>query len=80
MKITLELQNLTTMSLGAHTIKFGTRLRDNREANSSMQASTAASAFKRWTHTRRRIQLRRNMEFSGFVSELNLTSMLIHRS
>lgn len=31
----LELQNLTTMSLGAHAIKFGTRLRDNRDANTS---------------------------------------------
>jgi hypothetical protein len=31
----LELQNLTTMSVGAHAIKFGTRLRDNRDANST---------------------------------------------
>jgi hypothetical protein len=31
----LELQNLTTMSVGAHAIKFGTRLRDNRDANTS---------------------------------------------
>lgn len=31
----LELQNLTTMSLGAHAIKFGTRVRDNRDANST---------------------------------------------
>jgi uncharacterized membrane protein YgcG len=30
-----ELQNLTTISAGAHAIKFGTRLRDNREANST---------------------------------------------
>jgi hypothetical protein len=30
-----ELQNLTTMSAGAHAIKFGTRLRDNRDANTS---------------------------------------------
>jgi hypothetical protein len=29
----LELQNLTTLSHGAHAIKFGTRLRDSREAN-----------------------------------------------
>jgi hypothetical protein len=29
----LELQNLTTMSAGAHAIKFGMRLRDNRDAN-----------------------------------------------
>jgi hypothetical protein len=30
-----ELQNLTTMSVGAHAIKFGTRLRDNADANTS---------------------------------------------
>ena len=31
----LELQNLTTMSAGAQAIKFGMRLRDNRDANST---------------------------------------------
>lgn len=31
----LELQNLTTMTAGAQTIKFGTRLRDNRDANTT---------------------------------------------
>ena len=30
-----ELQNLTTMSIGAQAIKFGARLRDNRDANST---------------------------------------------
>src|ERR1700723_1151484 len=30
-----ELQNLTTTSIGAHAIKFGTRLRDNSDANTS---------------------------------------------
>ena len=30
-----ELQNLTTMSIGAQAIKFGTRLRDNRESDST---------------------------------------------
>jgi len=30
-----ELQNLTTMSVGNHAIKFGTRLRDNSDANTS---------------------------------------------
>ena len=30
-----ELQNLTTMSIGKHAIKFGTRMRDSRDANSS---------------------------------------------
>jgi hypothetical protein len=31
----LELQNMTTMSAGAHAIKFGTWIRDNREANAT---------------------------------------------
>jgi hypothetical protein len=31
----LELQNMTTMSVGAQAIKFGMRVRDNREANST---------------------------------------------
>ena len=31
----LELQNITTMSAGAHAIKFGTWMRDNRDANTS---------------------------------------------
>ena len=31
----LELQNMTTMSSGSHAIKFGTWIRDNRDANSS---------------------------------------------
>ncbi len=29
----LEFQNMTTMSHGAHAIKFGTRMRDTRDAN-----------------------------------------------
>ena len=31
----LELQNITTMSAGAHAIKFGTWIRDNRDANAT---------------------------------------------
>jgi hypothetical protein len=31
----LELQNLTTMTAGAHAIKFGTRVRDDRDANTT---------------------------------------------
>ncbi len=31
----LELQNITTMSAGAHAIKFGTWMRDNRDANAT---------------------------------------------
>ena len=31
----LELQNMTTLSAGAHAIKFGTWIRDNRDANST---------------------------------------------
>jgi hypothetical protein len=30
-----EFQNITTMSLGKHALKFGTRLRDSRDANNS---------------------------------------------
>jgi hypothetical protein len=30
-----ELQNLTTMTAGTHAIKFGTRVRDNRDANTT---------------------------------------------
>ena len=42
----LEFQNMTTMSAGAHAIKFGTRLRDNRDANcDGCGTSTAASPF-----------------------------------
>ena len=34
-KVALELQNLSTLSHGIHAIKFGTRIRDNRDANKS---------------------------------------------
>ena len=40
-----ELQNLTTMSLGAHAVKFGTRLRDNREANSTNSGFNGSFSF-----------------------------------
>jgi hypothetical protein len=42
----LELQNLTTMSAGAHAIKFGTRLRYNREANSSDAGFNGSFSFQ----------------------------------
>jgi len=41
----LELQNLTTMTVGAQAIKFGTRLRDNRDANSTNANFNGAFAF-----------------------------------
>jgi len=46
----LEFQNMTTMSHGAHAIKFGTRLRDSRDANQTNaefngQFSFASSAI-----------------------------------
>ena len=41
----LELQNLTTMSLGAHAVKFGTRLRDNRDANSANAGFNGSFSF-----------------------------------
>jgi hypothetical protein len=39
------LQNLTTMSLGAHAVKFGTRLRDNRDANSTNAGFNGSFSF-----------------------------------
>ncbi len=41
----LEFQNLTTMSAGAHAIKFGTRLRYNRDANSSNAGFNGSFSF-----------------------------------
>jgi hypothetical protein len=40
-----ELQNITTMTAGAQAIKFGTRLRDNRDANSSNENSNGSFQF-----------------------------------
>jgi hypothetical protein len=40
-----EFQNLTTMSLGAHAVKFGTRMRDNRDANSSNAGFNGGFSF-----------------------------------
>jgi Carboxypeptidase regulatory-like domain len=34
-RVALEFQNLSTLSHGVHAIKFGTRIRDNRDANKS---------------------------------------------
>jgi len=41
----LELQNVTTMSIGAQAIKFGTWLRDNRDANHSQAGFNGAFSF-----------------------------------
>jgi hypothetical protein len=41
----LELQNFTTMSLGSHALKFGTWLRDNREALSSYSNRNGTLVF-----------------------------------
>jgi len=41
----LELQNVTTMSAGAHAIKFGTWLRDNRDANTSNSNFNGSFSF-----------------------------------
>jgi hypothetical protein len=41
----LELQNLTTISMGAQGIKFGMRLRDNRAANSTDQNFNGSFTF-----------------------------------
>ena len=41
----LEFQNLTTMSHGAHAIKFGTRMRDTRDANLSTASYKGVFSF-----------------------------------
>ncbi|MDR3751906.1 MAG: carboxypeptidase regulatory-like domain-containing protein [Terracidiphilus sp.] len=41
----LELQNLTTMTAGAHALKFGTRLRYNRDANSTTSGFNGTFSF-----------------------------------
>ena len=40
-----ELQNITTMSLGKHALKFGTRLRDTRDANSADSGFNGSFTF-----------------------------------
>lgn len=40
-----ELQSLTTMSLGAHAVKFGMRLRDSRDANNADSGFNGAFTF-----------------------------------
>jgi hypothetical protein len=40
-----ELQNLTTMSLGVHALKFGTRLRDGRDDNSTNAGFNGSFSF-----------------------------------
>jgi hypothetical protein len=41
----LEFQNLTTLSHGAHAIKFGTRMRDTRDANMTNSNFNGSFAF-----------------------------------
>jgi len=41
-----EFQNLTTMSLGKHAVKFGTRLRDSRDANYSDSGFNGTFVFQ----------------------------------
>ena len=41
----LELQNFTTLSAGKHAIKFGTWMRDNREANSGNSGYNGSFVF-----------------------------------
>jgi Carboxypeptidase regulatory-like domain/TonB dependent receptor len=45
----LEFQNLTTISHGAHAIKFGTRLRDGRDANFTDSNFNGSIAFDSYT-------------------------------
>jgi hypothetical protein len=44
-KVAVEFQNLSTLSHGIHAIKFGTRIRNNREPIRATQISTACSIF-----------------------------------
>ena len=41
----LELQNITTMTLGPQAIKFGTRVRDNRDANTTIDFFNGSFSF-----------------------------------
>jgi hypothetical protein len=41
----LELQNITTMTVGTQAIKFGTRVRDNRDANTTNTFFNGAFSF-----------------------------------
>jgi hypothetical protein len=41
----IELQNITTMTKGAHAIKFGTWVRDNRDANTSSSGFNGSYTF-----------------------------------
>jgi hypothetical protein len=41
----IELQNVTTMSAGAHAIKFGTWLRDNRDADTGLAGFNGSFSF-----------------------------------
>ena len=40
-----EFQNITTMSLGAHALKFGTRVRDSRDANNADSGFNGSFTF-----------------------------------
>ena len=46
----LEFQNLTTMSLGKHALKFGTRLRDSRDANGADAGFNGTFTFADKSH------------------------------
>jgi hypothetical protein len=56
-----ELQNITTMTVGAQAIKFGTRLRDNRDANSTNSNFNGSFTFA---------------SIADYVSALNSTGAL----
>jgi hypothetical protein len=47
--VRLEFQNLTTLSRGAHAIKFGTRIRDSREANFTTNNYNGSFSFDSYT-------------------------------
>ena len=68
----LEFWNITTLSKGTHAIKFGTRLRDTRDANFSNSNFNGAFTFSNYTdylNMANGLQEGGNTSFSTLVNE-----------
>jgi uncharacterized membrane protein YgcG len=70
-----ELQNLTTMSLGTHALKFGTRLRDNRETNSTNAGFNGSFSFQTLDAYALANTALTNLGSNGFVSGLSADAL-----
>jgi hypothetical protein len=70
-----ELQNLTTMSLGAHALKFGTRLRDGRDDNSTNANFNGSFSFVSYDAYTAANTALTNFGTNGFVSGLDSDAM-----